>query len=176
MLRRTLAVTALLALTGCASSPKHLQSVASRWQGQPVAVAVAQLGKPSRIDNKGEVRKEVKDPSSCTDIAPNGKPYTSPMCMVNGGPRKWIVVDPGTGEKLYRWEQTGVQTNPQVSSGSFSGSVNGQFFSGYTSTVTGYSTSPVSCSLELTVDPATGTVTHAELHGTIDAKLCPSVS
>jgi hypothetical protein len=86
-----------------------------------------------------------------------------------------VVVDPGTGEKLYRWVQTGVQANPQVSSGGFSGSVGGQFFSGYTSTVTGYSIYSDSCSLELTVDPDSGTVTHAELSGAIDAKLCPTV-
>jgi hypothetical protein len=52
MLRRTLAVAALLALTGCTTIPKQQQRLSSALVGQPVAALKARFGASSGYGNK----------------------------------------------------------------------------------------------------------------------------
>jgi len=96
MLRRTIAITTLLALAGCTTIPKQTQRLSATLVGRPVAELDAKYGKPFVFGERVTIHQYnvVRGKADWSILIPSGSTTSRVSGYVDGHPFQGTVTTP----------------------------------------------------------------------------------
>ena len=104
MLRRTIAITTLLALAGCTTIPKQTQRLSATLVGRPVAELDAKYGKPFVFGDRVTIHQYnvVRGKADWSILIPSGSTTSQVSGYVDGHPFQGTVTTPNASPSFGR--------------------------------------------------------------------------